>query len=359
MSVPHATATTHAPQDPPAGRAAAEPSPPGGGTGKAVGLAIVIALAILTVFVCFALPGVKSGAHDVPLGLAAPPPIAAQVERGLGAAHPGAFAITRYDDAAAVQAAVRDRAIYGGLAMGADGRPTMYVASGASPMVAQILTQVADRLGAQMSAATGQPTDLAVVDVAPLTPDDPRGAGLAGAAFPIALGGVLPALVLFREFRRRPWAQVAGASVAAALVGIGVAVVLRSWFGTIPGDAAFWPVAGGLALGVAAITFALLGLGAVAGLPGLALGAAVILLLGNPLSAMASAPELLPSGWGAFGQALPPGANGTLLRSTGFFDGAGGGRPVLVLTAYVVAGLLLIAAGALAGRRRHAPGSVR
>ncbi|HKV20090.1 MAG TPA: ABC transporter permease, partial [Mycobacterium sp.] len=71
------------------------------------------------------------------------------------------------------------------------------------------------------------------------------------------------------------------------------------------------------------------------------------LLLGNPLSGLTSAPELLPSGWGAFGQWLPQGANATLLRSTAFFDGAGATSAVAVLTLWALAGVTLIVIAAV------------
>ena len=85
-------------------------------------------------------------------------------------------------------------------------------------------------------------------------------------------------------------------------------------------------------LGIAAIGLTLVGLRRAIGMAGLPLGALTILLLGNPLSGVTSAPELLPTGWSTLGQLLPPGATGTALRSTAFFDGAGAGLPLLVLS---------------------------
>jgi hypothetical protein len=66
---------------------------------------------------------------------------------------------------------------------------------------------------------------------------------------------------------------------------------------------------------------------------GIALGALTMVFVGNPFSAVGSAPELLPQPVGGIGQLLPPGAGGNLLRSTGFFDGAGAGGHVAVLAA--------------------------
>jgi hypothetical protein len=77
------------------------------------------------------------------------------------------------------------------------------------------------------------------------------------------------------------------------------------------------------------------------------------MLLGNPLSGLTSAPEFLPSGWGALGQLLPPGAAATVLRSDAYFEGVGANRAILVLSCWVAFGLLLVAVAAL--RRRRTP----
>ena len=76
-----------------------------------------------------------------------------------------------------------------------------------------------------------------------------------------------------------------------------------------------------VALAIAATAWTILGLRSALGLAGLGVGAVLLILLGNPLSGLASAPELLPAGWGTLGQFLPPGAAGSLLRSSAFFDG--------------------------------------
>jgi hypothetical protein len=60
---------------------------------------------------------------------------------------------------------------------------------------------------------------------------------------------------------------------------------------------------------------------------------------------------MLPSGWGALGQLLPPGAAGTALRSVSFFDGAGAGRPFVVLSCWLLAGITLCGLGALRSQR--------
>jgi hypothetical protein len=94
---------------------------------------------------------------------------------------------------------------------------------------------------------------------------------------------------------------------------------------------------------------------ALGGRAGAAVGALLTVLVGNPLSGVSSAPELLPAPAGALGQLLPPGAGGSPLHSTAFFDGAGAGAPLTVLAAWVVLGLAL---GWLAALRRPWPSPV-
>jgi hypothetical protein len=156
---------------------------------------------------------------------------------------------------------------------------------------------------------------------------------------------MLPAIALVFVLKREVWTRFAAAVVFAGVAGWGIAALLRYVFGSI--DANFWGVAGGLTLGVLAAGLSMLGLGSLFGRVGLALGALLALLVGNPLSGLNSAPELLPSGWGELGQWLPQGANATLLRSTAFFDGAGGTLPIVVLTCWALVGAALIVAAAL------------
>jgi len=103
--------------------------------------------------------------------------------------------------------------------------------------------------------------------------------------------------------------------------------------------------AGVIGLVALAISAGVAGLGAALGRPGIAVGVLAVFLVGNPISGIASAPELLPQPWGTIGQFLPPGAGGTLLRSVAFFDGAGATRSLWVLAAWAVGGLLLAAVG--------------
>jgi hypothetical protein len=152
-------------------------------------------------------------------------------------------------------------------------------------------------------------------------------------------------------------AAVVGYGLGAGLLAAG----LMHWTGVLAGS--YLGGATAIALLTGAISATVAGLHAlavaafghrspVAGQVGIALGALLVFLIGNPLSGLAAAPEMLPQPWGEIGQFLPVGAGATLIRSAAYFDWAGGTRSVIVLASYVLVGLLLLAT---AGTRRRRP----
>jgi hypothetical protein len=305
---------------------------------RAAGIVVTLAVAIAVVAIAFALPAARSKPHDVPIGAAGPQAASGQVADLLERHAPGSFALTYYPGEAALRDAIRNRDVYGGISFGPDGRKLL-IATGASPAVAQMLTQLGNGIAQQ----AGVP--LATEDLAAPTAQDPRGMGLAASALPITLAGMLPAIALVMMLRREVWTRLTAVVVFSGLAGLTIAALLRYVFGSI--DENLWGVAGGLTLGVLAAGLSMLGLGSLFGRAGLVIGALVALLLGNPLSGLTSAPEMLPSGWGALGQWLPQGANATLLRSTAFFDGAGATTAIAVLTCWILAGVALTVGAAV------------
>ena len=308
---------------------------------RAAGIVAVLTVALALVAIAFALPAARTAPRDVPIGLAGPQAASGQITEALEKQAPGAFAVTYYPGEAALRDAIRNRDVYGGIAFGPDGR-SLLIATGGSPMVAQMLTQI----GNGPAQRAGLP--LRTEDLAPPAVDDPRGAGLAASALPVTLAGLLPAVALVLALKREVWTRFAAVVIFSGLAGVSIAALLQYVLGSI--DANFWGVAGGLTLGVLAAGLLMLGLGSMFGRVGLAVGALTALLLGNPLSGLTSAPEMLPVGWGQLGQWLPQGANATLLRSTAFFDGAGGALPVVVLTWWSLIGVALIVAAAMRQR---------
>lgn len=305
----------------------------GRAVGRAVGLAaLIVGLQVLLVAL-FAWPALNTAPRDLPVVVAAPVPVAAQLADRLKTARPGAFKVTTVTDEAAAAEALRTRAAYAAFVVRSQG-PALLVASAASPVVAQLLTQQAQALGG------GSP--IPVVDVVPTDPDDPRGAGFAAGFLPLVLTSMAAGILVVAAVRLRR-ARLIGVLVYAIGAGLAGAAALQYWLGALSGSyPANAAVIGLLAL---AISGAVAGLGALLGPAGIALGALVVFLVGNPLSAVGSAPELLPQPWGAVGQLLPPGAGATLLRSTAYFDGAGGTAALWTLAGWALAGLLLLTVG--------------
>jgi hypothetical protein len=339
-----------------------------------VAAVVLVPVVVAVALMAFAWPSARLAPRDLPIGVAGPPQATASIERQLGQ-RGNAFDVHRYTGAAAARAAITDRDVYGAIVVAPSG-VTVLTASAASPVVAQLLSQAATEAGGSGGAAapapgsgspagqappgqggSGSPAGQApsttgarprVVDVVPADPEDPRGAALSASVLPLVLAGVLAGLLIGAS--RRPGLGQAGALVvAAALAGLAAVGIAQGWLGVIGGD---WLVnAGVLGLTVLAIAAAAAGLLALLGEAGLVLAALLMVLLGNPLSGVSSAPELLPQPFGLIGQLLPPGAGGSLLRSTAFFDGNAAVTPVTVLATWAVLGLVAVWAGGLLRRR--------
>ncbi len=323
--------------------------PAGEGGGRGHRPSVLIALVVVPVIVAitlaaFAWPAANLAPRDLPLGVTGASTSVAAVEHRL-AAQDGAFDVRRYEDEQSARTAIEDREIYGAVVATPDGQ-TVMTASGASPVVAGALQQAL----APPPAGIGAPGP-AVVDAVPGDPDDPHGAAFGSLVLPLVLSSIIAGVMV--SVLRRPGLVralvVVGAAVAGSLVAVGM---VQGWLGVIEGG---WLAnAGALCLTMVAIAAFLAGMEALLGHAGLAIAAVLMILVGNPWSAVASAPELLPQPVGGIGQLLPPGAGGNLLRSTAFFDGAGATGHLLVLAAWAAVGLGAIWAGALLARRRSA-----
>jgi hypothetical protein len=295
----------------------------------AAGIVLVQALLVPL----FAAPATHLEPRDLPIVVAGPPAFAQQLRSAVQSAKPGAFEVTTVASAAEADQALRDREAYAAFIVGPDG-VALHTASAAAPIVAQLLTQAS----AQLSG--GKPVP--VTDVVPTTANDPRGAGFASGFLPLALTSMLAGILLVLALRSRI-ARLIGVLVYATLTGLVGTLVLQSWLGVLPSSYG----ASAAALGLFALAAAGLvaGLGSLLGRPGLGLGALLVFLIGNPLSAVAAAPELLPQPWGEVGQWLPVGAGATLLRSAAFFDWAGSAHALWVLIGTAALGLLFVLVG--------------
>jgi hypothetical protein len=297
---------------------------------KVIGALVGLAGVVVLISLAFVLPLKHSGAHDLPLGITGPAAATSQLTAALSTQAPGDFDFDEYGSVDDLRSGIEDREVVGGIAITPTG-PTVLVASAGGAQITQTLRGLA----ATLSAQAGTPT--VVQDVVPTTSGDPQAAGITGLALPLVLGGMIPAIVFVRLLPGKPLNQAAAVVTFAVLVGFALAAVLR--FGVDTFAENYVIVALGIALGMSAISLTLVGLAGVVGLAGLGVGAVTMMLVGNPLSGITSTAYWLPAGWAEFGQLLPPGASGTLLRSSAFFDGHGGGESLVVLLCWAAVGV--------------------
>jgi hypothetical protein len=300
---------------------------------------LLVPLVAAVVLALFAWPSANLEPRDLPIGVAGPAAPAAAIEQRL-AQQEGAFDVERYPDEAAARAAIEDRAVYGSF-VAAPGGARVLTASAASPAVAELI---------ERAAAEG-PAPLPVEDVVPA---GPRGAALPSAVLPLLIAGILTG-VAASMLVTGALGRAALVVVGSILVGLTATAIVHGWLDVIGGG---WLAnAGAFSLMVGASAAGVAGFNALLGPKGIALAALAIVLVGNPWSGVASAPELLPRPIGDIGQLLSAGAGGNLLRSTGFFDGAGAGRHIAVLAAWLLIGLALLAVAELRARRRGPAGA--
>lgn len=320
-----------------------------------VGIGVVGALIVTLVVLAFLWPAKTAGPHDVPIGAVGSADAVAALEAALDESAPGVFAVTEADDRDAAVEQIEQRHIYGAIVIGTPPQaPEVLTAPAASPAVAQQLgglaAQLQAQLGAQVAAAGGDPSavTVTVTAVVPLADEDPNGTGLTAAAFPLTMGGMIGGIVisLLVVGVIRRLVALAGFAVASGLI---LSLVLHTWFGFIPGDYA--TIALVIGLSVLATSAFIVGCTALIGTPGIAVGAVLTLLVGNPISGAALPWQFLAQPWGAIGQYFVPGASSTLIRSVAYFPAADTTAQWLTLVAWATVGVLL----ALVGHFRSRP----
>lgn len=338
---------------------------------------VIGSVVVAVVVMAFVWPAATSQPKSLPVGIAGPADAVTAVEDALGEQRPAPFVLHEVDDRADAVGRIESRELYGAILLGEE--PEVLVATAASPVAAQALRGVAARLQSQIddraqaalseqltaivgalqsgrvpqlpggagdqSAAAPEIPAVTVTDLVPLAEGDSTGAGLAASVFPLVLGGMLGGILLtllVQGVVRRLVGLVAFGVAAGALI----ALVMQTWFGVLQGD---WLLnAAVIGLGVSATSALLIGLAAVMGPPGIAVGAVITMLIANPIAGAAAPPQFLPEPWGAIGQAFVPGASATLLRSAMYFPDAATATQWLILGAWLAGGVVL----ALIGHRR-------
>ncbi len=306
--------------------------------------AVLIGLTAIAggMLLAFALPSIHGGPHDMRLGLAGPQPA---VDALAGNLAPDEWDVVHFETPDALVAGIQNREVTGGIAFTADG-VDVYTAAAAGAPGAAAVTAVGSVVAQQ------QQLPVRTHEVVPFPAADPREAGLTAAALPMVFGGLIPAIALTQLFpgRDRLLLRVVGVVGFAVIAGAALTAILQFGTGSLAGN--YWLTAEGLALGMGALALTVLGLEAVLGPIGIGVGAFLMMFIGNPLSAMGTGSNWLPDGWSTFGQFLPPGATGSLLRANAFFGGIGSGYRSAVLGCWVVFGLVL---AGIAGLREPHP----
>ncbi|MEV5510061.1 DUF3533 domain-containing protein [Streptomyces orinoci] len=308
-------------------------------TGRAALLvigALVLHLAFITSYVgAFHHPVPR----DISLGVA-PRQIAEEVGEKLGALPGTPLDPQTVDDRAAAVRKIRERELDAALVVDPRGTAdTLLVAGGAGASLAQAAEAVVTR------AEAAEHRTVKVIDVAPQAAGDSRGLTAFYLVVGWCVGGYLCAAILAISAGARPvnthravirLAALALYAIASGLLGT---VIAGPVLGALPGSVpALWGLGALVVFAVGALTLALQGL---AGIVGIGLAIALVVVLGNPSAGGAYPYPLLPPFWRAIGPALPPGAGTWSARSIAYFRGNALTGPLLVLSAWAVAGTVV------------------
>ena len=287
--------------------------------------------------------------HRVPVVVAAPAPVAAQVAAGLNGIAGQPVHATAVPDQASAAARVRGGDSAAALIVRPAGRSdTLLVASGGGAALADALTLLFTRAD-----ATRQRT-VTVHDIVPLQPGDAR--GLTGFYLVVGwiVGGYLLAALLGVSAGRRPTTRRAIIRLLAmvpyaVLSGLGGTLIVDQGLGALTGHFwALWGIGALLVYAVAAVTMAFQ---VVAGIVGIGLAVLVFVIAGNPSASGAYQTALLPPFWRAISYALPTGAATDAVRRIVYFGGNGITIHLLVISAWLIAGVTVAMIGSLRNDR--------
>jgi hypothetical protein len=327
--------------------------------GRAIGIAVGAALLVAVIVLAFMWPAITSTVKDFPIAVAGSSEQVTAFTSALDQQTAGRFDVTEAADRDAAVQSIEQREVYGAVIVGP--APEVLMASANGAVTSQLMSQIAGQLQQQANAIFAQQTAAAkqagapapdpvvvtVTDVVPLASTDERGTGLTAAAFPMVLGGMLGG-ILVSVLVAGVWRRLVSLIAYALIAGTGLAAIMQAWFGVLQGD--YLVNASAIALSLFATGAFIVGMAALIGPTGIAVGAIITLLIANPISAAAQPPEFLPEPWGAIGQWFVPGASVTLLRNLSYFPEADATMPWLVLAGWALVGVVLM----FVGRYRNA-----
>jgi hypothetical protein len=287
--------------------------------------------------------------HDIPLAVVSESITPEQLGDGLERLTGTTFQVESLPTQQAAEEALRSQRIYGALVSGQGDDATLLISSASGASIANVIKSGAPAVGQTFGLT------IEVTDVNPLRPNDPSGLVL----FYLALAATIIGFVGAIQTRVNASGMTIGGELGwdagrAALVGLVIALTTGPVFGfeTFP----LVPVWGVLALQVFVA-------GAVYNFWRVVVGGKwalmptwiLFILISNPSSGGAVAPQLLPPFYEFMGRWMPTGATVRALRDLAYFPGAVHLEPYLVLGGWLV---VATAAFVIARRVRYGFGRV-
>ena len=354
---------------------------------KVIATSVLASLLVALVVLAFTWPTKTMEAKNLPVSIAGPEVTVSQFEQSLKDQGIETFELKQATSREDAEQQIKQRETYGAIIFTEGAAPEVLTAPAANAAATQMLNGVATQLNAQIQqkalaaktealtqavqaggeqgaqaaaqldqmkvqAEQASAMEVKTTAVVPLSESDSSGTGLAIAAFPLVIGGILGGS--FSVLRvNGTWRRFATATLYAVIGGALTALILSTWFGFIPGDfATLWAAFGATYLATA---FFIVGVGALSSpLIGLAVGAVITMFIGNPISGATMPSVFLSGAWGQIGQMLVPGASSTLLRSIAYFPEAATSDQWLVLGSWIAFGLLAGVIGWALKERRTA-----
>lgn len=344
-------------------------------------------LIVAVVILAFTWPTKTMEAKNLPVSIAGPEVTVSQFEQSLKDQGIETFELKQATSREDAEQQIKQRETYGAIIFTEGAAPEVLTAPAANTAATQMLNGVATQLNAQiqqkalaaktealtqavqaggeqsaqaaaqleqmkMQAEQASAMTVKTTAVVPLSESDSSGSGIAIAAFPLVIGGILGGS--FSALRvNGTWRRFATATLYAVIGGGLTALILNVWFGMVPGDfATLWAAFGATYLATASF---IVGVSALASpMAGLGVGAVITMFIGNPISGATMPSVFLPGAWGQIGQMLVPGASSTLLRSIAYFPEVATSGQWLVLGSWIAFGLLAGVIGWALKERRTA-----
>lgn len=354
---------------------------------KVISTSLLASLIVAVVILAFTWPTKTMEAKNLPVSITGPEVTVSQFEQSLKDQGIETFELKQATSREDAENQIKQRETYGAIIFTEGAAPEVLTAPAANAAATQMLNGVATQLNAQiqqkalaaktealtqavqaggeqgaqaaaqleqMKVQAEQASAMTVktTAVVPLSESDSSGSGIAIAAFPLVIGGILGGS--FSALRvNGTWRRFVTATLYAVIGGALTALILNVWFGMIPGDfATLWAAFGATYLATASF---IVGVSALASpMAGLGVGAVVTMFIGNPISGATMPSVFLPGAWGAIGQMMVPGASSALLRSIAYFPEAATSGQWLVLGSWMAVGLLAGVIGWALKERRTA-----